>query len=130
MPHNYSTSRLDDQDSLLHIYFLGPLFNYSVIMPKTMARRAKLPHKFTAHKLDKHRRLLAEIPRRMEERHQSIQGRNQLLAATRAYNLKIEKRRVKAHLSEMPGTIQRQAALDYMGDLDRRIHTLAATGLP
>ena len=95
-----------------------------------MARRAKLPHKFTAHKLDKHRRLLAEIPRRMDERQQSIQGRNQLLAATQAYNLKIEKRRVKAHLSEMPGTIQRQAALDYMGDLDRRIHTLVATGLP
>ena len=63
----------------------------------------KLPHKFTAHKLDKHRRLLAEIPRRMEERHASIQGRNQMLATTQAYNLKIEKRRVKAHLAEMAG---------------------------
>ena len=30
----------------------------------------------------------------------------------------------------MPGTIQRQAALGDMGDLVRRIHTLAATGLP
>ena len=97
-----------------------------------MARRSsKLPRKFaTSHKLDKRRRLLAEIPRRMEERQQSIHGRNQMLAATQAYNLKIEKRRVKAHLSEMPGTIQRQAALDYMGDLDRRIHRLVATGLP
>ena len=96
-----------------------------------MARRSKLPRKFaSAHKLDKHRRRLAEIPRRMEERQQSIQGRNQMLAATQAYNLKIEKRRVKAHLSEMPGTIQRQAALDYMGDLDKRIHKLASTGLP
>ena len=75
---------------------------------------SKLPHKFTAHKLDKHRRLLAEIPRRMEERHQSIQGRNQMLAATQAYNLKIEKRRVKAHLAEMPGTLQRHLAQAYI----------------
>ena len=97
-----------------------------------MARRSsKLPRKFaTAHKLDKHRRLLAEIPRRMEERQQSIHERNQMLAATQAYNLKIEKRRVKAHLSEMPGTIQRHMAHEYMGDLDKRIHKLAATGLP
>merc|ERR1712197_190045 len=51
----------------------------------------------------------------MEERQQSIQGRNQMLAATQAYNLKIEKRRAKAHLSEMPGTIQWQMAMDYMG---------------
>ena len=95
-----------------------------------MARRSKLPHKFTAHKLDKHRRLLAELPSRVEERQQSIHGRNQILAATQAYNLALEKRRVKAHISEMPGTIQRQIARDYVGDLDRRIHKLAATGLP
>ena len=53
-----------------------------------------------------------------------------MLAATQAYNLALEKRRVKAHISEMPGTIQRQIAQDYMGDLDKRIHRLAATGLP
>ena len=95
-----------------------------------MARRSKQPHKFTAHKLDKHRRLLAELPSRMEERQHNIHGRNQLLAATQAYNLAIEKRRVKAHISEMPGTIQRQIAQDYVGDLDKRIHRLAAMGLP
>ena len=99
---------------------------------KTIGRRSsKLPRDFaTAHKLDKRRRLLAEIPRRMEEKQQSIQGRNQMLAATQAYNLKIEKRRVKAHLAEMPGTLQRQMAQDCMGDLDKRIHKLAASGLP
>ena len=90
----------------------------------------KLPHRFVAHKIDKHRRLLAEIPRRVEEQQQNIHGRNQILAATQAYNLGIEKRRVKAHLSEMPGTIQRQMAQEYIGDLDRRIHRLAASGLP
>ena len=93
-------------------------------------RTAKLPHRFAAHKIDKHRRLFAEIPRRVEEQQQSIHGRNQILAATQAYNLGLEKRRIKAHLSEMPGTIQRPMAQEYMGDLDRRIHRLAATGLP
>ena len=57
-------------------------------------------------------------------------GRNQMLAATQAYDLKIEKRRAKAHLADMPGTIQRQMAQAYMGDLDRRIHKLASSGLP
>ena len=95
-----------------------------------MARRSKLPQQFTAHKLDKHRKLLAELPSRVGERQQSIHGRNQVLAATQAYNLALEKRRVKAHISEMPGTTQRLIAQDYMGDLDRRIHRLAAAGLP
>ena len=95
-----------------------------------MPAKTKLPRHFAAHKLDKHRRLLAEIPRRMEERQQSIHGRNQILAATQAYNLGLGKRRAKAHISEMPCTIQRQVAQDYMGDLDRRIRRLAATGLP
>ena len=96
----------------------------------TRSAETNLPRDFSACKLDKHSRLLAEIPSRMEERQQSIHGRNQILAATQAYNLGLEKRRVKAHISEMPGTIQRQIAQDYMGDLDRRIHRLAATGLP
>merc|ERR1711923_45896 len=81
------------------------------------ARRTKLPRHFTAHKLDKHRRLLAELPSRVEERQQSIHGRNQLLAATQAYNLALEKRRVTAHITEMPGTIQRQIAHVVLRDL-------------
>ena len=97
---------------------------------KLKPRGAKLPHRFTAHNIDKHQRLLAEIPRRVEEQQQSIHGRNQILATTQSYNMGLEKRRIKAHLSEMPGTIQRQMAQEYMGDLDRRIHRLAATGLP
>ena len=99
-------------------------------MPHRTKRGTKLPHRFVAHKIDKHRRLLAEIPRRVEEQQQNIHGRNQILAATQAYNLGIEKRRIQAHLSEMPGTIQRQMAQEYIGDLDRRIHKLAASGLP
>ena len=60
-----------------------------------MPTKTKLPRHFTAHKLDKHRRLLAEIPSRVEERQQSIHGRNQILAAAQAYNLGLEKRRAQ-----------------------------------
>ena len=95
-----------------------------------MPTKTKLPRHFTARKLDKHSRLLAELPNRVEERQQSIHGRNQILAATQAHNLALEKRRAKAHISEMPGAIQRQIARDYVGDLGRRTHRLAATGLP
>ena len=82
-----------------------------------------------AHNLDKHRRFLAGLPSRVEERQQSIHGRNQILAATQAYNLALEKRRVKAHISEMPGAIQRQIVRDYVGNLGRRIHRPAVTRL-
>ena len=93
-------------------------------------KRAKLPHRFVAHKIDKHRRLLAEIPRRLEEQQQNSHSRNQMLAATQAYNLGIERRRIKARIIEMLGMLQRQMAQSYIGDLDKRIHRLAATGRP
>ena len=86
--------------------------------------------RFTAHKLDKHRKLLAELPAHMEQRQQNIHNRNQMLAATQAYNLKLEKQRTQAHLSEFPAGLQRQAALEHLGDLDRRVHRLAQSGLP
>ena len=79
-------------------------------MPHRTKRKAKLPHRFAAHKIDKHRRLLAEIPRRVEGQQHNSHGRNQIRVATQAYNLGIERRRVKAHLSEMPGTMQWQMA--------------------
>ena len=72
-----------------------------------MPTKTRPPRHFTAHKLDKHRRL-AELPSRVEERQQSTHGRNQILAAAQAYNHSLEKRRVKARISEMPGTMQRQ----------------------
>ena len=77
---------------------------------KLKPRGAKLPRRFAAHTIDKHQRLLAEIPRRVEEQQQSIHGRNQILTATQAYNMGLEKRRIKAHLSYVPGTTQRQMA--------------------
>ena len=92
--------------------------------------KKKLKGKFTAHKLDQRRKLLAELPSAMEVRQQNIHNRNQMLAATQAYNLKLEKERTQGHLKSLPNGLQRVAAMDYIGDLDRRVHRLAQTGLP
>ena len=79
---------------------------------------------------DRHRKMLAELPEAMEKRHNNIFHRNQMLAATQAYNLNIERNRVKSHLSDFPSGLQRAAAELHMGDLERKIHRLAAHGLP
>ena len=79
---------------------------------------------------DRHRKMLAELPEAMEKRHNNIYHRNQMLAATKAYNLNIERNRVKHHLSDFPSGRQRAAAELHMGDLERKTHSLAAHGLP
>ena len=86
--------------------------------------------KFSKHKLDKHRLLLAELPERVEARQQNIHNRNSMLVATQAYNLKLERQRVQSHLTPFAAPLQTQAAEFYMGDLDQRIHKLAKSGLP
>ena len=79
---------------------------------------------------DKHRKMLAELPETMEKIHNNIDHRNQMLSATQAYNLNIERNRVKSHLTDFPAGLQRAVAEMHMGDLERRIHRLAAHGLP
>ena len=54
--------------------------------------------KFTKHAYDKHRRLLAELPEKVAQRQQNIFNRNQMLAATQAYNLGLEKRGLRVTL--------------------------------
>ena len=87
-------------------------------------------HKFSKHRIDKHRLLLAELPERLEARQQNIHNRNAMLAATQAYNLKLERQRVQSHLTSFAAPLQRQAAQLYIGDLDKQIHKLATSGLP
>ena len=90
-------------------------------------------HKFSKHRIDKRRLLLAELPERLEARQQNIHNRNSMLAATQAYDLKLERQqRVQSHLTPFatPPPQKKQAAQLYMGDLDRRIHKLATSGLP
>ena len=91
----------------------------------------KVPkNKFTKYTYDKHRKLLAEIPERAAQRQQNIFNRNQMLASTQAYNLRLEKQRVQSHISDFAGSLQKAMAQHHMGDLDRRLHKLASSGLP
>ena len=82
----------------------------------------KKPKRLKAIAADRHRKMLAELPEAMEKRHNNIFHRNQMLAATQAYNLNIERNRVKSHLSDFPSGLQRAAAELHMGDLERKIH--------
>ena len=86
--------------------------------------------RFTRHQLDKHRALLAIAPDVVEKRQQMIYHRNKMRAGIQAYNLGLEKTRMQSHLATRPGTLQRIATEDYIGDLTKRIHKLAQTGLP
>ena len=79
---------------------------------------------------DRRRKMLAELPEAMDTRHNNIYHRNQMLASTQAYNLNIERNRVRSHLTDFPSGLQRAAAELHVGDLERRIHRLAAHGLP
>ena len=92
--------------------------------------KKKKDKRLRAVQADRHRKMLAELPEAMEKRHNNIYHRNQMLSATQAYNLNIERNRVKSHLSEFPSGLQRAAAEMHVGDLERRIHKLAAHGLP
>ena len=86
--------------------------------------------KFTKHAFDRHRKLLAEIPENVAQRQQNIHNRNQMLSATQAYNLKLEQQRIRSHISDFTAPMQKAMAQHHMGDLDRRIHRLASSGLP
>ena len=80
--------------------------------------------------VDAHRRILRELPERMERRVTNIAARNEMLRATEAQNLRIERDRVNAHLHGMPEGLQRLAAKHHVGDLTRRLHKLAHKGVP
>ena len=95
-----------------------------------MAKTKLLKNKFTKHSYDKHRRLLAELPEKVAQRQQNIYNRNHLLAGVQAYNLRLEKQRIQSHISDFAGPLQKAMAHHHMGDLDRRIHKLASSGLP
>ena len=84
----------------------------------------------TKYSCDNHRKLLSEIPERLAQRQQNIYNRNQMLASTQAYNLRLEKRRVQSHLSDFAAPLQKAMAQHHMGDLDRRIQKLVSSGLP
>ena len=83
----------------------------------------------TAYALDKHRRIVREMPRHVERQMNNIAARNEILASTEAYNARLERDRVTAHLHRMPAGLQSLAARHHIGTLNQRIHALAGKGL-
>ena len=80
--------------------------------------------------VDKHHTILRTIPERLDKRMADVAQRNEVLKATHAYNARIERDRISAHIHDRPDSLQKQAAMAHMGDLTRRIHKLAGKGLP
>ena len=83
----------------------------------------------TAYALDKHRRIIREMPRHVERQMNNIAARNEILNATEAYNARLERDRVVAHLHNMPPGLQSLAARHHIGTLNQKIHHLANKGL-
>ena len=83
----------------------------------------------TAYALDKHRRIVREMPRHIERQMNDIAPRNEILNATEAYNARLERDRVTAHLHNMPPGLQSLAARHHIGTLNQKIHHLANKGL-
>ena len=93
------------------------------------SKRLKTLKGATSVALDKHNRIVREMPRHIEKRMQNIAARNEILDATMAYNARLERDRVTAHLHNMPPGLQKLAAQHHIGDLDRKIHRLANQGV-
>ena len=95
-----------------------------------MGRKEKTAFKGgTALALDKRRKIVRELPHRMEQRMQNIAARHEILRSTEAYNARLERDRVTGHLNNMPPGLQRVAALHHIGQLNAKIHHLANQGI-
>ena len=66
----------------------------------------------TSYAMDKHHRIVREMPRHVEQRMQNIAARNEILNSTEAYSARLERDRVTAHLHNMAPGFQRVAALN------------------
>ena len=83
----------------------------------------------TSYALDRHRRIVREMPVHVEKMHQNIAARNEILNATEAYNHRLERDRVTAALHNMPPGLQRLAAQYHVGTLNTKLHHLAGKGV-
>ena len=83
----------------------------------------------TSYALDRHRRIVREMPVHVEKRMQDIAARNEILNATEAYNARLERDRVTAALHSMPPGLQRLAAQHHVGTLSTKLHHLAGKGV-
>ena len=83
----------------------------------------------SAYALDKHRRIVCEMPRHVERQINNIAARNKILNATQAINARLERGPVMAHLHRMPAGLQSLAARHHIKTLNQKIHHLANKGL-
>ena len=93
-------------------------------------KAAKSAPKFNKTQIDKNHQILREVPERLDKRFADVAQRNEVLKATHAYNARIERDRIIAHIHDRPDSLQKQAAMAHVGELTRRIHELAGKGLP
>ena len=75
--------------------------------------------------LDKHKRIVREMPVHVEKRMQNVAAREEILNAQEAYNARLERDRVTAALHNMPPGLQRLAAQHHVGTLNTKLHHLA-----
>ena len=83
----------------------------------------------TAFALDKHRRIVREMPVHVEKRMQDIAARAEILHSAEAYTARLERDRVTAALHNMPPGLQRLAAQHHVGTLNTKLHHLANKGV-
>ena len=83
----------------------------------------------TSYALDKHRRIVREMPVHVEKRMQDTAARHEILNAQEAYNARLERDRVTAALHNMPPGLQRLAAQHHVGTLNTKLHHLANKGV-
>ena len=83
----------------------------------------------TAFALDKHRRIVREMPVHVEKRMQDIAARQELLHSAEAYTARLERDRVTAALHNMPPGLQRLAAQHHVGTLNTELHHLTGKGI-
>ena len=83
----------------------------------------------TSYALDKHRRIVREMPVHVEKRMQDIAARNEILNSAEAYTARLERDRVTAALHNMPPGLQKMAAQYHVGRLNTKLHHLAGKGV-
>ena len=102
-------------------------------MAKMGAPKIK-PFKGTSYALNKHKKIVRELPermeKRMEKRMQNVAARHEILNAAEAYSARLERDRTVAHLHNTAPGLQSAAALHHIGELNTKIHRLAGKGLP
>ena len=98
-------------------------------MAKIKAPKLKIL-KGTSYALDRHRKIVRELPERMEKRMQNVAARHEILHAAEAYSARLERDRVVAHLHNTAPALQSAAVMHHIGELNNKIHKLAGKGLP